>query len=117
MRKMIVLLALLLSSFSYADKVKNYPCDSTDSQAIKSVLKVYIDKNSAIHSNDVRIGGLQCAKSYAVAKVYPKKPVTDVATAYLHFEKNKWQVMAFGTAFEEELLSRLPTELKPEEAQ
>lgn len=85
-------------------------CNQQDAQAIEQEINNYVHKNTAI-STQIAVLSLQCASSYASAKVHPLRQSTDDAIIYLHKEQGQWNVLVLGTSFDEHTLKNIPKEL------
>ena len=88
------------------------PCNDKDTNAIDKTIMVYVKKNTAISTDSVKIMAQNCVATYAAATVHPVDGATDDAKVYLHKIDKNWKVIAFGTDFDEKVLSALPEELK-----
>lgn len=110
--KSLIFPLFLFGWISQAQAYNQYPCKKTDFKKIKSVITKYVIKNSALSANEINLSTQQCVSSYASAIVHPIKPITDDAIIYLHKVKNQWVVMAMGTSFDNEFLTKIPKALR-----
>lgn len=107
--KLLALFVIMAPISCYA--AGQYSCTPNAGKEIKRAITNYIVKTD-ISSKDVTIYAKKCIGDYAYAEVVPNKPITDNAMVYLHKEGNGWQIMNWGTSFDQEFLDKLPQELR-----